>query len=215
MKVLTDDGWFGALVELNKRARKLHKEIAIHTHVNHPREITDITRRAAGRLFEEGILVRNQTVLLRGVNDDPDTMRLLVKRLGYVQIQPYYVFQHDLVRGVEDLRTSLGSAIELEKQTRGLTAGFHSPMFVLDTPGGGGKRDVHAYEHYNPVTGVSVFRSPNMSASGRYMYFDPIDSLPEEGQERWSHPDEHNRIVAEALVAGGGHADQLFLAPNE
>jgi lysine 2,3-aminomutase len=215
MKVLTDDGWFGALVELNKRARKMHKEIAIHTHVNHPREITDITRRAAGRLFEEGIIVRNQTVLLRGVNDDPDTMRLLAKRLGFVQIQPYYVFQHDLVRGVEDLRTSLGTAIELEKQTRGSSAGFHTPMFVLDTPGGGGKRDVHAYEHYNSVTGVSVFRSPNLSPTGRYLYFDPIDSLPEEGQERWARPEEHERIVAEALIAGGGDAERLMLAAAE
>jgi lysine 2,3-aminomutase len=215
MKVLTDDGWFGALVELNKRARKMHKEVAIHTHVNHPREITDITRRAAGRLFEEGITVRNQTVLLRGVNDDAHTMRLLAKRLGFVQIQPYYVFQHDLVRGVEDLRTSLGTTIELEKQTRGSSAGFHTPMFVLDMPGGGGKRDVHAYEHYNAVTGVSVFRSPNLSATGRYMYFDPIDSLPEEGQERWARPEEHERIVAEALLAGGGNAERLILAAAE
>lgn len=212
MKILTDDGWFGALAEIAKRGRRVHKEVAIHTHVNHPREVTDITRRAAGRLFEEGITVRNQTVLLRGVNDDADTMRLLVKRLGHVQIHPYYVFQHDLVRGVEDLRTALSATIELEKQTRGSTAGFHVPAFVIDTPGGGGKRDVHSYEHYNPVTGVSVFRSPNTSATGRYLYFDPIDTLPEEGQERWSRPEEQERIVAEALVAGGGDAEQVLFS---
>jgi lysine 2,3-aminomutase len=212
MKVLTDEPWFTALADVAKRGRKLHKEVAIHTHVNHPREITDITRRAAGRLFEEGITVRNQTVLLRGVNDNPDTMRLLVKRLGYVQIQPYYVFQHDLVRGVEDLRTPLSATIELEKQTRGFTAGFHSPAFVIDTPGGGGKRDVHSYEHYNSTTGVSVFRSPNMDSRNRYLHFDPIDTLPEEGQERWSHPDEHATIVSEALTAGGGDVERFLFS---
>jgi lysine 2,3-aminomutase len=71
-------------------------------------------------------------------------MRLLVRRLGYIGVQPYYVFQHDMVTGVEDLRTTLAGAIELEKQMRGVTAGFNCPTFVVDTPGGGGKRDVHS-----------------------------------------------------------------------
>ena len=143
-------------------------------------------------------------MLLRGVNDDPDTMRLLVKRLSHVNVQPYYVFQHDLVTGVEDLRTTLGQTIELEKQVRGLTAGFNCPTFVVDTPGGGGKRDVHSFEYYNQVTGVSVFRSPNVDRGSRYMYFDPLDQLPEEGQERWADEREHDRIVSEALAAAGG-----------
>lgn len=204
MKVLTDEAWTSALIDVAKRGRKLHKEVCIHTHFNHPREITDITRRATARLFEEGVTVRNQAVLLRGVNDDPETMRLLVKRLGHVNVQPYYVFQHDLVIGVEDLRTTLGQAIELEKQVRGLTAGFNCPTFVVDTPGGGGKRDVHSYEYYNQTTGVSVFRSPNVDGSARYLYFDPIDQLPEDGQERWNDEREHARIVSEALTAAGG-----------
>jgi lysine 2,3-aminomutase len=148
--------------------------------------------------------VRNQSVLLRGVNDDADVMRLLVKRLSYVGVQPYYVFQHDLVTGVEDLRTALASSIELEKQVRGLTAGFNVPTFVIDTPGGGGKRDVHSYEYYSQVTGVSVYRSPNIDARARYLYFDPIDQLPEEGQERWADPSQHEAIVTEALSAAGG-----------
>jgi lysine 2,3-aminomutase len=204
MKMLTDEAWFQALVEVAQRGRKLRKEVCVHTHFNHPREITDISRRACGRLFEEGVTVRNQTVLLRGVNDDPDTMRLLVKRLGHVNVQPYYVFQHDLVTGVEDLRTSLSTTIELEKQVRGLTAGFNCPAFVVDTPGGGGKRDVHSFEYYSQVTGVSVFRSPNIDPRSRFFYFDPIDTLPEEGQERWADPSQHEQIVAEALQAARG-----------
>jgi lysine 2,3-aminomutase len=199
MKLLSDEAWFTALVDVARRGRRLHKDVCVHTHFNHPREITDITRQACGRLFEEGITVRNQSVLLRGVNDHPETMRLLIKRLGHLSVQPYYVFQHDLVTGVEDLRTTLATAIELEKQVRGVTAGFHCPTFVVDTPGGGGKRDVHSYEFYSQITGVSVYRSPNMDKHARFLYFDPIDQLPEEGQERWSDPREHDAIVREAL----------------
>jgi lysine 2,3-aminomutase len=199
MKLLSDEPWFTALVEVARRGRRLHKDVCVHTHFNHPREITDITRQACGRLFEEGITVRNQSVLLRGVNDHPETMRLLIKRLGHLGVQPYYVFQHDLVTGVEDLRTTLATSIELEKQTRGATAGFHCPTFVVDTPGGGGKRDVHSYEFYSQITGVSVYRSPNMDKNARFLYFDPIDQLPEEGQERWADPREHDSMVREAL----------------
>ena len=64
------------------------------------------------RLFERGITVRNQTVLQRGVNDDVATMRLLVKRLSYVNVHPYYVYMHDLVKGVEDLRTTLSTGLD-------------------------------------------------------------------------------------------------------
>ena len=78
----------------------------LHTHFNHPNEITGITEDAMNKLFERGITVRNQSVLQRGVNDSPETMTLLVKRLGHVNVHPYYVYVHDLVKGVEDLRTS-------------------------------------------------------------------------------------------------------------
>ncbi len=203
MKLLTDEAWFSALRIVAERGRTLHKHVCVHTHFNHPREITDITRRACARLMEAGITLRNQSVLLRGVNDEPDTMRLLVKRLSYVGVHPYYVYQHDLVTGVEDMRTTLATAIELEKQVRGSTAGFNCPTFVVDAPGGGGKRDVHSREFYDPVTGVSVFRSPNVDSDARYLYFDPIDLLSPEGRERWSDPAQHRRMVDEALNAVG------------
>jgi hypothetical protein len=88
--------------------------------------------------FERGIITRDQSVLQRGVNDRVDTMRLLVKRLGHCQVHPYYVYVHDLVKGVEDLRTTLQTALDIEKSVRGVTAGFHTPTFVVDAPGGGG-----------------------------------------------------------------------------
>jgi lysine 2,3-aminomutase len=202
MKLLTDDEWFAALVEVAERGRKTHKEVVLHTHFNHPAELTDITRRAMNRLFEHGVVVRNQSVLLRGVNDDPDTMRLLVRRMGWLNVHAYYVYQHDMVKGVEDLRTTVATALELEKQVRGSTAGFNTPTFVVDAPGGGGKRDAHSYEHYDRVTGISVYRSPNVRrAHDLYLYFDPIDQLPAAGQARWADPREHEAMVDEALAA--------------
>src|SRR5262245_12407173 len=117
-KVLTDHEWLDAITRVVERGRKLHKEVVVHTHFNHPNEITWITQDAMNLLFERGITARNQTVLVRNVNDSPDTMKLLVKRLGYVNVHPYYVYLHDLVRGVEDLRTTLATALELEKHVR-------------------------------------------------------------------------------------------------
>ncbi|MFH0901759.1 MAG: KamA family radical SAM protein [Pseudomonadota bacterium] len=200
-KVLTDDAWLNALSRVVDRARKEHREVAIHTHFNHPREITSITRTAANRLFERGILVRNQTVLQRGVNDDPTVLTTLVKRLSYINVRPYYVYVHDLVRGVEDLRTTLQTAIDLEKQVRGATSGFNTPSFACDAPGGGGKRDVHSFEHYNRVTGISVFTSPSVKPGRYFLYFDPIRALPAEGQALWADESMHDRLIANALAA--------------
>ncbi|HEY2733309.1 MAG TPA: KamA family radical SAM protein [Polyangiales bacterium] len=202
-KFLTDDEWVSALIDVAQRGRKLGKEVAVHTHVSHPREITWITRAATRRLYSEGVTVRNQCVLLRGVNDDPQLIKQLVKKLSYINVQPYYVYQHDLVPGVEDLRTTLGTAIAIEKQVRGSTAGFNTPSFILDAPGGGGKRDVHSFEHYDRTTGVSVFRSPNIDDSAVYLYFDPIELLPPEGRAQWADPNEHGTIIGNAVIAAG------------
>ena len=173
--------------------------MCLHTHFNHPAEITAISRRALDILFQRGVTVRNQSVLQRGVNDTVETGRLLVKRLGEINVHPYYVYVHDLVSGVEDLRTTVATAIEVEKGVRGATAGFNSPVYVVDAPGGGGKRDAHSFEHYDRVTGVSVYRSPNVDPDAWYFYCDPIDLLPEEGQRRWADPQQRSEIMAEAL----------------
>lgn len=201
MKLLTDDEWFLALLAVVTRGRRLGKDVALHTHFNHPNEITEITHRATDRLFEAGVVVRNQSVLLRQVNDTPEVMGLLIKRLGFLNVHPYYVYQHDMVKGVEDLRTTVATAVQLEKGLRGITAGFNTPAFVVDAPGGGGKRDVHSFEQYNRTTGISVYRSPKIDPQKFYLYFDPIHLLPPEGQRRWANPSEHERMVEEALAA--------------
>jgi lysine 2,3-aminomutase len=180
------------------------KEVVIHTHFNHPNEITAITQRAAGLLFARGVTIRNQTVLMRGVNDDVATMLLLVKRLSYINIHPYYVYMHDLVRGVEDLRTPLQSALDIEKAVRGATAGFNTPTFICDAPGGGGKRDVHSFEFYDRESGVSVWTAPSVKPGKYFLYFDPLDALPRDAQVRWSVPELQDRMIAAALARAGG-----------
>ena len=192
-KLVNDDPWVEALTRVAARGRQLHKEVVLHTHFNHPHEITAITKTGLDRLMERGITVRNQTVLQRGVNDTPAVMQLLVRRLSYVNVQPYYVFVHDLVPGVEELRTPLQTALKLEKEVRGLTAGYNTPTFVVDTPGGGGKRDVHSYEHYDRESGISVFASPTVKPGRWFYYFDPLHSLSTRAREAWQDP--HKRAA--------------------
>jgi lysine 2,3-aminomutase len=198
MKLITDHEWVAALTRIVELGRAKNVEVCVHTHFNHPKEITEITREALGVLFQRGITVRNQSVLVRGVNDSPEIMKKLVKRLAYVNVHPYYVYVHDLVKGAEDLRTTVATAIAIEKEVRGSTAGFKTPTFVVDAPGGGGKRDAHSYEYYDRETGVSVYRSPAVDKSKYYYYCDPVELLPESGQRRWVDPAQHDLIFQEA-----------------
>jgi len=202
-KILTDEAWLDALTRVVELGRRLHKDVVVHTHFNHPNEITGITQEAMNRLVGRGILVRSQTVLQRTVNDTPQTMQLLVKRLGYVNVHPYYVYTHDMVPGVEDLRTSLETALRLEKYVRGATAGFNTPAFVVDTMGGGGKRDVHSFESYDRTTGIAVFTSPAVKPGAKFLYFDPIAMLDDVQQWRWTQPQERQAMINDALASAG------------
>lgn len=206
MKILTDAAWLDALTRVVDRGRKLRKDVVLHTHFNHPTEITGITEAAMGLLFERGIVVRNQTVLIRGVNDDIETMALLVKRLGHVNVHPYYVYLHDMVRGVEDLRTSVDTALHIEKHVRGATAGFNTPTFVVDLPGGGGKRDAHSYEYYDRDTGISVYSAPSVKPGQLFMYFDPLHELSTHKKRRWKSASEQQAMIEDALRKARGRA---------
>lgn len=199
-KLLTDDAWTDALTRLVEKGRKLHKEVVLHTHFNHPNELTGITEAAMNKLHERGVVVRNQTVLQRGVNDSPETMMTLVRRMGYLNVHAYYVYVHDLVKGVEDLRTSVDTATFIEKHVRGSTAGFNTPTFVVDAPGGGGKRDVHSYEYYDRETGISVYQAPSVKPGEFFLYFDPLHSLSTAVQRRWADPSEHEQMISAALA---------------
>ena len=198
-KILSDHGWVDALTRVVELSRSLHKDVVVHTHFNHPNEITGITHDAMNRLVERGIHVRCQTVLQRTVNDTAAVMQLHVRRLSFINVHPYYVFFHDMVPGVEDLRTTLDTGLQLEKSVRGHSAGFNTPAFIVDTMGGGGKRDAHSYESYNRGTGIAVFTSPSVRPGKKFLYFDPLASLDEEHQWRWTQPLERRAMIDEAL----------------
>jgi lysine 2,3-aminomutase len=203
MKILSDESWTNALVDIVDLGRKKGKEVVLHTHFNSPNEITEITREAMLHLFRRGVTVRNQSVLIRGVNDTTESMIHLIRKLSYMNVQPYYVYQHDMVPGTEDMRTGVKETVELEKSVRGVTAGFNTPLFVTDTPGGGGKRDVHSYDFYDETTGISIYRSPSVDDSKLYIYFDPIHSLPAEGQKLWEDESLHDDLVQNAINNSG------------
>jgi lysine 2,3-aminomutase len=199
MKVLTDEKWLDAMTSVLEKGRRMHKEVCIHTHFNTANEITDISRRAMDRLFERGMTVRNQSVLQKGVNDTDEAMTLMTKRLSFINVQPYYVYQHDMVQGVEDLRTTVQTNIDIEKNVRGCTAGFNTATHVVDAPGGGGKRDVHSYEYYNRETGVSVYTAPSVKPGKYFFYFDPMSALSDDVQAAWKDPAKQDEMVEQAL----------------
>lgn len=198
MKVLTDDAWFNALKEVHEFGKSYGKQVVIHTHFSSPKEITKWSQLAMEKIFREGITVRNQAVLQAGVNDSVDEMVLLIRQLSYMNIQPYYVYVHDMVPGCEHFRTTLKEAEELEKAVRGTTAGFNTPTFVCDLPGGGGKRHVASYEYYDEENGISVWTAPYVKPGHVFCYFDPIHKLSPEAQARWKDPAVYEKMIQDA-----------------
>jgi lysine 2,3-aminomutase len=111
----------------------------INTHFNHPSEITEEASLACRRLADAGIPLGCQTVLLKGVNDDPAVMTALMQRLLTIRVRPYYLFQADLTRGTSHFWTPLKTGLEIISRLQGHTSGLCVPRFMIDLPGGGGK----------------------------------------------------------------------------
>jgi lysine 2,3-aminomutase len=118
---------------------KKYHPIYLNTHFNHPREITAEARAACERLIDAGVPVGCQTVLMKGVNDDPEIMKELMHRLLLMRVRPYYLYQADLTRGTNHFRTRVEVGLQMIQALRGHTTGFAVPQFVIDAPGGGGK----------------------------------------------------------------------------
>jgi len=124
--------------ELVQMLRKYHP-LWINTHFNHPNELTPESAAACTKLADAGIPLGNQSVLLRGVNDQPQIIEQLCRGLVRIRVRPYYLYQCDLVRGVEHFRTSVRAGIEIMEYLRGRISGLAIPTFVVDAPHGGGK----------------------------------------------------------------------------
>lgn len=109
------------------------------THFNHPRELTNESIEAVNKFLSLSIPAFNQTVLLKGVNDDVSTLEELCNKLLYNRIKPYYLFQGDLVQGTSHLRVDIKDGILLDKELRKRLSGLAMPQYTLDLPEGGGK----------------------------------------------------------------------------
>ncbi|WP_269540726.1 KamA family radical SAM protein [Cerasicoccus fimbriatus] len=134
---------------------KKHGPIWMSIHVNHPRECTEELYRATERLSFAGVPIGNQSVLLKDVNDDPQTMKSLVHRLLMMRVRPYYLYQCDLITGSRHLRADVRKGIEIIKHLRGHTTGYAVPQFVIDAPGGGGKVPINP-EYVQEITDEEI-----------------------------------------------------------
>ncbi|MCC7158917.1 MAG: KamA family radical SAM protein [Ignavibacteria bacterium] len=124
--------------QLCEMIKKYHP-IYVNTHFNHPWEITPESTKACEMLVNAGVPVGCQTVLLKGVNDDPEVMKELMKKLLAIRVRPYYIYQADLTKGANHFRTPIDVGLEIMDNLRGHISGLAVPQFVIDAPGGGGK----------------------------------------------------------------------------
>ncbi len=165
--------------ELVQMLRKYHP-LWINTHFNHPNELTEEAAAACEKLADAGIPLGNQTVLLRGVNDSPQVIEQLCRGLIRIRVRPYYLYQCDLVRGIEHFRTPLSRGIEIMEYMRGKVSGMAIPNFVVDAPHGGGKIPV--------MPNYIVSMSPTHTVLRNYEGL--IVNYPEPGFEDMSAPAE-------------------------
>jgi lysine 2,3-aminomutase len=161
-------------------ARRRGVNLAVHTHANHAASVTPLVAEAARGLLDAGVRdVRNQGVLMAGVNDSVEALLDLCFALqDEAGILPYYFYLCDMIPNAEHWRTSLATAIELQDGLMGWLPGYATPRLVCDVPFAG-KRWVHQAVSYDRIRGVSEW-------SGNAVYYDPIHTLPEAGRRWWS-----------------------------
>jgi lysine 2,3-aminomutase len=183
------------LRRLGDRARSQGVSMAVHTHVNHANSLTPLVAKASRQFLEWGYRdVRNQGVLLRGVNTTPkDLLDLSFTLLDDCGILPYYFYMCDMIPNAEHWRTAVWEAQQLQHAIMGYLPGFATPRIVCDVPLVG-KRWVHQVEDYDRERGISYWTKNYRTGiehddpealTRRYPYYDPIYTLPEQGQAWW------------------------------
>jgi len=153
-----------------------HQPVFMHVHFNHPKEMTPAAEKACRLLADGGIPLGSQTVLLRGINDSPETMESLFRILVKSRIRPYYLLQADLTRGTNHFRTSLQTGMDIMKYLRGRVSGLAVPNYIVDLPGGGGKVPVLPAYYAGRDGKDHVFRNYRNKL---YKYPDPVLNTPE------------------------------------
>jgi lysine 2,3-aminomutase len=189
-----------------RTARSRGINLAIHTHVNAAQSVTPIVAEATMAMLEAGVRdVRNQGVLMRGVNAEVDDLLDLCFALqDGAMITPYYFYMCDMIPFSEHWRVSLARAQELQHGIMGYLPGFATPRIVCDVPFVG-KRWVHQQQDYDEVRGISSWTKNYRTSieagdaealTRTYPYYDPIDTLPEEGQAWWRENADTERLTA-------------------
>jgi lysine 2,3-aminomutase len=145
--------------ELCRALRPFHP-LWVMTHFNHPKELAPAALRALERLADAGFPVMNQTVLLRGINDDPAVLERLFRGLVRARVRPYYLLQMDPVRGTGHLRTPVARGLEIIEALQGRLSGIAIPKLVVDTPGGMGKVPLSPDYVVERANGRTRFRTP-------------------------------------------------------
>ena len=157
------------------QALRAHPSLWVMTHFNHPKELTPEAKRACALLADRGLPVMNQSVLMRGVNDDAATLEALFRGLVRMRVRPYYLLQADPVRGTGHLRTPLQSGIRIMEALQGRLSGIALPKLIVDTPGGRGKVPIGPNYVLKSEAGVTTFRTYR----GEYAdYIDPPSVRP-------------------------------------
>jgi len=191
---LQDDVLKG-LERLAKKARERGVDIALHTHANHASQITPLVRKAVVKILDMGFRdVRNQGVILRGTNSTAkDLLDLCFSLLDNAKITPYYFYMCDMIPNSEHWRMALHEAQKLQHDIMGYLPGFATPRLLCDVPYVG-KRWVNQLIEYDRVKGVSYWTKNYRTGiehedptvlDKRYVYYDPIYTLPKEGKEYW------------------------------
>jgi lysine 2,3-aminomutase len=184
------------LVEMLRKYQPLY----FNTHFNHPQEFTPESKLACDRLNDAGIPMGNQTVLMRGINDDARVMKKLSHKLLQYRVKPYYYYQCDLAQGTAHFRTSVAKGIEIYESLRGHTTGFGVPTYIIDAIGGGGKTPVFPSYVISHAPGQVILRNYEGVIS---KYTEPKDYVP--GKCHCEGCDESPRLgVAGMYEAGHG-----------
>jgi lysine 2,3-aminomutase len=144
--------------ELVAMLKKYHP-LYISIHFSHPREITPEVAKACALLADAGVPLGSQTVLLKGVNDRPATMKRLMQELLKIRVRPYYLYQCDMAMGTSHFRTPVSLGMNIIEELRGHTTGYAVPTFVVDAPGGGGKIPVAPTYLLSQAKGKVVLRN--------------------------------------------------------